>query len=89
MPRSLSTTAWPRRAADAINAKPFDRAKFETAIKSVYDTEFSGRTAMIPATAQVLEQFSSEEREMFLRMLRWQQNPDTKAGEAPGQTKAP
>ena len=78
-------------AGDALLAAPFDRARFEAAVKRVYDAELSGRTAMIPATGSFVEHLNGAERESFLRMLRWQQGvpPDNKAGDLPAGTKAP
>ena len=78
-------------AADALLTTPFDRAKFETALKRVYDAELAGRTAMIPATGNVVEHLTGAEREMFLHMLRWQQGVgvDGRAADASGETKSP
>jgi len=78
-------------AADALAARPFDHARFETAIKHVYDAEVAGRTAMIPTTGQVVDHLSDGERQDFLRMLKWQQgmSVDNKMAETPADTKAP
>jgi len=81
-----------REASDALLAVPFDRAKFETALKHVYTTEAEARSAMTTAHGAILARLTDAERIAFVKTLNWPGVAGTSektAEEGPAATKAP
>jgi hypothetical protein len=66
-----SMTSARQQAADALLAVPFDRPKFEAALKHVYETESAARLANLSSNGAVVERLSDSERASFLKLLNW------------------
>jgi len=79
-----------REVADAILAAPFDKLKFEAALKRMYETEASARVANVSANSAFLEHLTDSERAAFVKLLNW---PGllgaNKDAELPAEAKAP
>ena len=76
-------------AGAALMALPFERARFEAALKRIYEAELTGRTAMIAIAGDVVAHLDGREREKFVQLLRWQQANESKGTDGAAETKAP
>jgi len=76
---------------DALLAVPFDHAKFESALKHVYEAEAVARAANVPANAAFVEHLTDAERASFVKVLNWPgvKNTENAVGDTPAETKAP
>jgi uncharacterized membrane protein len=80
-----------REVADVLLAAPFDPAKFEAALKRLYDAEAAARATNIAANSAFVEHLTDAERAAFLKSLNWPGVPgaDKTLEEVPVPPKAP